>query len=70
MRRSVVCVCACALFAHWNIRHGLHFICGFRGLLGLPLLARLFACDAQITHLPPHEQYPRAYQYPNLDEFE
>jgi hypothetical protein len=45
-------------------------LCGFRGLLGLPLLARLFACDAQITHLPPHEQYPRAYQYPNLDEFE
>jgi hypothetical protein len=33
-------------------------------------LARLLAGDAQITHLPPHEQGPCAYQYQHLDELE
>jgi hypothetical protein len=48
----------------------LRLICRFRGLLGLSLHAGLFAGDSQITHLPPHEQSPCAYQYQHLDELE
>jgi hypothetical protein len=34
------------------------------------LAARLLTGDTQITHLPPYEQGPCAYQYQHLDELE
>jgi hypothetical protein len=59
-----------AVFAYRRNGRTLRWRSGLRSLLGQPLLARFFSGDTQITHLPPHEQGPCAYQYQHLDEFE